>query len=87
MGFDETMEIVISDKKDTVFTGNFACVDCRNFAFCNSADDCKLYKYIQQRIPGTTFNSPRLITVNTGDYSKDLVIVRRAIRLRGHKTR
>lgn len=85
MVFNENMKIVISNNNDTVFTGKLACINCRNFALCDSTNDCKLYKYLQERIPDTSLNGQDLITIKTTDYNNAFIIVRRAIRLRERK--
>ena len=85
MIFNKKLDIVISNDNQTVFVDRMTCVECRNFMNCNQMDNCKVYEYIQQRLPNTTLNEYDVIQINTKDYNKAITVVKRAIRLRSYK--
>ncbi len=82
------IKIVVSDNNNhTAFADKFCCSECREALTCKPEDSCKLYNYISQRLPNSSFDENNVITIKTDDYDKALTLVKRAIKLRKHRIR
>ena len=75
-----------TDGKDQ-FIGTMYCNSCRSAIECNSAEKCKLFNYLNERIPGSTIDENNVITLKVQDFNKAFTLVKRAIRLRQHRIR
>lgn len=87
MLFNEKIKIIILDNNEPVFTGKFACSDCRSAIKCKSTEKCKLFGYINERMPDSRIDEGNVITIKTNDYNRAKTLVTRAIKLRKHRIR
>ncbi len=90
---DRNIKITIVDTdKNAKIENCFHCYNCRTNYMCNDAAQCRLVKYITERVPETKYNiKSNLYTLTVpvahDDFIRARQITRRAIKMRMYRVK
>lgn len=90
---DKNIKITILDTdKSAKIEDIFHCYNCRTNYMCNDGTQCRLAKYIVERVPGTKYNIKSdsytlIIPAEHEDFLRVKQITLRAIRMRKNRVK